>query len=637
MRRKKDEKLLRIARKRFNASLEKETENREEALEDLEFLAGDQWPKEIYDARTKDLQPCLTINRLPGFVRQLITDARQNQPSIKVVPVDSNSDPETAEVINGLIRQIEATSNADQAYDTALEQAASSGFGFFRILTEYADDDVFEQDIRIKRITNNFSCSWDNSATEYDKSDARYWFISEWIDEDIFEEKYPKAQKVDWESDTSRYDKWYDRNKRVRVAEYWVKEPTTKTIYQLDTGQVTDIPIEELAEQGLTVVRSRTVKTHKIIRYVITGAEVLETQEWAGKYIPIVPVFGPELHIKDRTIYYSLIRFARDPARLYNYWQSAITEKIALAPKAPFLATPRQVEGHQTIWNNANRENRAWLPYNPDPQAPPPGRQQPAALNPAELQQAAQAIDDIKATMSMYDASIGARSNETSGVAIRAREMQGDAATFTWLDNLSRSITYAGKVLIDLIPRIYDTERTVRVLGEDGQSDFQVVNEIQMTVNGPVKVHDLTAGKYDLVVTVGPSYATQRIESQDTLVRFAQAVPVASQVAPDLIARTLDIKDADELAKRLRKTLPPGMVEPEDGEMPQQPPPPTPEQLIELQKAESDAQKAQLDIEGKQLDNEQKKLELAEKTGQMQGQIEATVVNVLQRLNQGVM
>ncbi len=642
MRKKKDSDFLTHARKRFSDAGDFERENRDEAMDDLLFVSGEQWPAEIRDGRDNDHQPCLTINRLPGFIRQLVSDARQNKPSIKVHPVDSQGDVETAEIYNGLIRQIEMASNADQAYDTAVEQSASSGFGFFRILTEYTNDDAFEQDIKIRRITNNFSPYCDPNAKEYDKSDARWWIITELVAEEVFEEKWPKAGKINWESDTRDYQGWYDPQKQVRIAEYWVKERDTKTIYQLSSGEVVEnVDPEELLALGLEVKSSREVKFDRIMRYMISGAEILETGEWPGKYIPVVPVYGPELHIENRVIYHSLIRFAKDPQRLYNYWQSAIAEKIALTPKSPFVMTQKQVAGHETMWANANTENRAYLLFNPDGQNPgPPQRQMPASLNPAELQQSAQAVDDLKATTGIYDASLGARSNEQSGRAIIARQREGDAATFTWLDNLSRSISYAGRILIDLIPRIYDTERVVRVLGEDGIADFKPINSVAQGPNGPVKIHDLAAGKYDLVVTVGPSYATQRQEGLDTLLKFAQAVPQSGQVAPDVIARMLDIHAADELADRLKKTLPPGLVEPEEGEDPPPPPPPpqpTPEQMIELSKAEQDKEKTAVEIEGKKLDNAQKQFDLSRDSGQMQQQVEATVVNVLQRMQGGVM
>ena len=642
MRKKKDVDFLTHARKRFKDAADYEFENREEALEDLEFVAGEQWPDEIRSNRDNDHQPCLTINRLPGFIRQLVSDARQNKPAIKVHPVDDQGDVETAEIYNGLIRQIEMASNADQAYDTAVEQSASSGFGFFRILTEYSNDDVFEQDIKIRRITNNFSVYCDPNAKEYDKSDGRWLFVTELLDEEVFEEKYPKAGKIDWESDTRAYNGWYVSQKQVRIAEYWVKERDTKVIHQLSSGEVVEnVDPEELLALGLEVKASREVKYDRIMRYLITGAEILEKAEWAGRYIPVVPVYGPELHIENRVIYHSLIRFAKDPQRLYNYWQSAIAEKIALTPKSPFVMTPKQVAGYETWWNNANVENRAYLLFNPDVQNPgPPQRQMPAALNPAELQQSAQAVEDLKSTTGIYDASMGNRSNETSGRAIIARQREGDAATFTWLDNLSRSISYAGRILIDLIPKIYDTERVVRILGEDGIPDFKPINSVAQGPNGPVKIHDLTAGKYDLVVTVGPNYATQRIEAQDVLMKFAGAVPQAGQVAPDIIARMLDVQYADELADRLKKTLPPGLVEPEEGEEPPPPPPPpqpTPEQMIELAKAEQEQEKTKVEIEGKWLDNAQKSFDLSQSTGQMQQQIEQTVVGVLQRMNQGMM
>jgi hypothetical protein len=640
----KDEKVLSEAVRRHKLCMEFDRENDELAAEDFRFRAGEQWPQDVKAARELAGQPCLTINRLPQFIAQVTGDARQNKPAIKVSPVDSGSDIDTAELYTGLVRNIETQSRATQSYMTAFEHAVTGGKGGWRVLTEYASDDTFEQDIRIARITNPFSVRFDPNAREYDKSDAQYAFVTEWLTKEAFELAYPDHLPNDWENEYRGLTpgEWCTIDK-VRVAEYWCKKPTTKTV-GLIGGKVYDY-IPEMAH--LAWEQTRKVKSYKVVRYLLSGHAVLEgPSEWAGKYIPLIPVYGPEEWIDDRARNISLIRYAKDPQRLYNYWQSSITEKVALAPKQPFMVTMGNVAGLESFWKNANQSNEAFLPYNPDPlnggQAPQ--RQQPAFINSAELQQAAQSIEDLKATTGLYDASLGNKSNETSGRAIMARQREGDNATFAWIDNLARSIQHTGRILVDLIPRIYDTARVVRIIGEDESAEMVEINQVD-PITGQ-KIHDLTVGKYDVEITVGPSYATKRQEAAESLMAFCQAVPGAAQLAGDLIASAMDWPGADAIAARLKKALPPGMADSEekDPEAQQAMQQAQQEAMQKQQEAEAiakaqaaaetqakqaEAAKKGAETEGVQLDNAKKQVELAAMTGGIQDMVAAEVQRVI--------
>lgn len=552
----KEEKLLAEALTRFQKAEDFERENRELATEDFRFAAGEQWPDEVKFQRERGNRPCLTFNRLPQFIRQVTGDARQNKPSVRVIPVDGGADKDMASVLNGLIRNIEAQSQAEEAYISAFENAVTGGIGGgWRIVTEYANDDTFEQDIRIKRINNPFAIWWDPAAKEFDKSDARWCFVSEWVTKEVFEQKYPKHTPTDWEQEyRGRIGRHWINDDRVRLAEYWVKKTVKKEIGLIE-GQVIEVTD---ATKHLPFEMTREVDRFEVCRYLLSGHAVLEGPSiFPSQYIPIVPCYGPEEWIDDRIRHISLIRYAKDPMRMYNYWQSTIAEKIALSPKDPWLVTPDMIAGLERFWNKANVDNSPYLPYNPDPSGNRPSRVPPANVNTAEIQQANQAIEDIKATTGIYDASLGAGGNETSGRAIIARQREGDNATFAWVDNLSRSIQQTGKILIDLIPKIYDTQRVVRVLGEDGVDEMVEINQL---VGGEI-VNDITVGKYDVEVVVGPSYKTRRLESADSMLAFIQAVPQAGAVASDLVAKTMDWPGADEFAERLRKTLPPGLIE----------------------------------------------------------------------------
>jgi len=632
--------LMALARDRFDAAAETERVTRNNAEEDFSFAAGDQWPSNVKNSRKATDRPCLTFNRLPQFIQQVVGDARQNKPSIKVSPVDSGADVENAEVYEGLIRNIEAESRATQAYITALEHATTGGFGNWRIVTQFSNDDGFDQDIRIKRITDPFAVYWDPGAREYDKSDAHWCFVSEWITKEEFEERFPDKLPTDWKrtyQGLNTREEWINDD-RVRLVEYWVKKFETVEIGLTQTGEVH----EQLLE-GFTYARTRKVERPKVCRYLLSGHEVLEDQrEFPSAYIPIVPVFGPEEYQNGVIRPRSLIRYAKDPMRMYNFWQTTIAEKLALAPKAPWLVTPEMIKGLSEHWNAANRENRAYLPYNPDPKAPSgkPERQDPAYVQAAEIQQSAQAIDDLKATMGMYDASLGNAGNEQSGRAIIARQREGDTASYAWIDNLARSIQHTGRILIDMIPRVYDTDRIIRVLGEDDSVDMVPINHHDPATGE--KVHDLSFGKYDVQITVGPSYATKRMEAADSMLGFIQAVPQAAQVAGDLIAKAMDWPGAEDIAERLRMLLPPG-IDPElDAERPQPPPDPEvvkAEQEGEFKSREQDRKehesinKMMMDKvkrEGMELDNMDKAFELAMASGQFEELVAAKVQEVLQ-------
>ncbi len=596
---KKTDALIEQACERFSEAEEFERDNRELAFEDFEFAAGEQWPTEIQDQRQKEGRPCLTINRLPQFIAQVVGDARQNKPAIKVHPVDEGADPDTAETLEGLIRHIEYASQASTAYLSAFEHAVTGGMGAWRIYTKRDNYDPFVQDACIERIRSPFSVYWDPDARKYDKSDAKWCFVTEWISKKGFEAKYPKKTPDDWEGEYVGKRMTWTEGEKVRIAEYWIKRPKTRNIALMQDGS--RVEWEQLDPSLYhSVVQIAEVESHEVVRYLLCGHDVLEDEQiFPGEYIPIVPVYGPEEVVGDRIRYRSLIRYAKDPMRQYNYWQSALTEKIALAPKAPFIATVAQIKGLERFWNNANSENRAYLPYNPDPLAGgPPIRQQPAAINAAELQQAAQAIDDLKATTGIYDASLGNRGNETSGRAIVARQREGDTATFAWIDNLARSIEHTGRILVGIIPSLYDTTRVVRILGEDGSAKTATLNQPAMTEKGPGIVNDLTTGKYDVTISVGPSYATRRLEAADSMMAFMQAVPQAGQVAADLIAKNMDWPGADAIAERLKRMLPPGVI---DEELtPQQ-------QQMQMQQQQMQQQAMQLESDNKVADTAQKK------------------------------
>lgn len=556
-----DEELLTEARRLFDLASEAENENRENALDDLRFARlGEQWPREVEEARRLEGRPCLTINRLPAFIRQVVNDARQNKPAIKVHPADDSADPETAEIFNGLIRNIEVTSDADVAFDTALESAVTGGFGYFRVNTRYSDEDTFDQDLVIERIANPFSVFGDPFSTAADSSDWDNAFIVESMSKDAFERKYKGAEAVDWSSDgyVGLGTPWIDED-QVMVCEWWTREEARKQIVQVSNGEVVDLQVfnanaDQFAELGLEVVgEPREVRGHKVVQRIMTGGEILETVQWGGKYIPIIPVYGEEVNVEGKRFFRSMVRDAKDPQRMFNYWRTASTELVALAPKTPFIGQKGSFVTDADKWASANVASHAYIEYDGNSA---PQRQPFAGVPAGSLQEALNASDDIKAILGLHDASLGARSNETSGVAIMARQREGDVSTFHFIDNLSRAIRHAGRVLIDLIPKVYSTDRVIRTLGPSDEPETvrigQEAGEVQDQRGEIIKIYALNAGKYDLTVQTGPSFTTRRQEAAAQMQELFRAYPPAAEVIGDLFVKAQDWPMAEEIAERLK-------------------------------------------------------------------------------------
>lgn len=577
--RESDEEILKTAKARFDLAVEAESDIRRDALDDLKFRAGEQWDHQVKSSREQDQRPCLTINRLPQYIRQITNDQRQNRPSIKVDPVDDKADIETAKVYQGLIRHIEYNSNADVAYDTAFEAAATKGLGYFRIVTEFCDPMSFDQEIKIKRIRNSFSVFLDPTYQEPDASDANWGFIFEDLSKDDYKAQYPNSELSGlehWDSIGNTAPGWAEKAS-CRVAEYFYKSYEMAEIVQLSTGET--ITAEDLAKfglpEGIGIVARRKTMIPKIKWLKINAIEVLERTDWPGKWIPIIPVLGDELDIDGKRVLEGVIRHAKDPQRMYNYWASAETEAIALAPRAPFVGAAGQFAGFEGQWREANRRNFAYLEYRPTSHSgaplPPPHRIH-ATVDTGAITNARQlSAEDLKATTGIYDSALGMKTNETSGRAIQRRAQQAQTNNYHFIDNLTRALRHGGRILIDLIPHVYDTARAVRIMNEDGTVDMVKVNEV-FEHKGKQVIYQLGHGKYDVTVSTGPSFATKRQEAVESMLALTSSYPQVAQVAGDLMVKNMDWPGAQEISERLKKTLPPGIAD--DPNEKQQPLPP---------------------------------------------------------------
>ena len=592
----KDKDLLAAARDRMTLAISAWSETREDELEDLRFYAGSpsnhwQWPADVLATRGSvqgqsiNARPTLTINKLPQHVRQVTNDQRQNRPSGKVIPADDKGDVEVAEIFDGIVRHIEYISDADVAYDTACENQVAYGEGYIRILTEYTDPTSFDQDIKIGRVRNSFSVYMDPMIQDPCGSDAQWCFITEDIPVDEYERQFPNAQPISSLQDQGVGDQsvsqWVN-DETVRVADYYYIEHTKKTLnlYYGNVSALSGSPEDkQMVALGMKPIRSREVDIKQVKYCKINGFEVLERNDWAGSHIPVVRVIGNEFEVDGRLYLSGIVRNAKDAQRMYNYWTSQEAEMLALAPKAPFIGYGGQFEGYENQWKTANTTNWPYLEVNPDVTdgqggtLPLPQRSQPPMAQNGLIQAKMGASDDIKGATGQYDSSLGATSNERSGKAILARERQADTGTYHYVDNLARAVRCVTRQLVDLIPKIYDTERIARIIGEDGTSDMARVNPDQpepvkkiVDERGIViqKVYNLGVGKYDVCVTTGPSYMTKRQESLNAMTELLQGNPELWAVAGDLFIKNMDWPGAQEMAKRFAKTIDPKLLGDED-------------------------------------------------------------------------
>jgi len=593
---KSDSDILTTARSRLDMAMSALSESREDENDDLKFYAGSpdnhwQWPADVLATRgavqgqTINARPTLTINKLPQHVRQVTNDQRQNRPGAKVIPVDDNADLEVADIFNGMIRHIEYISDADVAYDTACENQVSYGEGYIRLLTEYCEDSTFDQDIKIGRIRNSFSVYMDPTIQDPTGADAKWCFVTQDLQKEEFERMYPDAAPITTLQSLGVGDQsisnWLNED-TIRIADYYYidYDRTTLNLYPGNATAFVGTPEDKMLKAHFgKPIKSRESDRPKVRYCKINGYEILEQREWAGRWIPVIRIVGNEFEVDGRLYVSGLVRNAKDAQRMYNYWVSQEAEMLALAPKAPFIGYGGQFEGYEDKWKTANTNNWPYLEVNPDVTdgqgsvLPLPQRAQPPMASSGLLQAKAGASEDIKSTTGQYNASLGMGSNERSGKAILARQREGDVGTYHYGDNLARGVRHVARQLVDLIPKIYDTQRIARIIGEDGDTKMVKINPDQPeAVNKIVdqqgivieKVYNPSVGKYDVVATTGPGYATKRQEALEAMAQLLQGNPQLWAVAGDLFVKNMDWPGAQEMAKRFAKTIDPKLMNDSD-------------------------------------------------------------------------
>ncbi len=601
--RKGDKSRLSEMRSRYGLSRDYWDSKYDLAVDDVKFVAvpGHQWDDHL--KRMRDKRRCYEFPKLRMLAQQIINEQKQTRPQGKVRGVEE-SDRALADLMTGICRNIEGTSNAELAYDIAYEQSVRGGLGFWRITTDYASQDDFELDIRIKMVRDFSSVRLDPAAVEPDRRDANFAFVEDSMSQAEFERRFPDAD-VNGYMGSEDCDKFREAG-RVKVLEYWWKQPVKRDLVRLNDGRslfVDEIPggEESLAMQGLAIVQRRSVDGHKVMTALTNGYEFLtDPVEFPSKFIPIVPCWGFLDMVDGEEYFAGVVRFNRDSQRLHNVHKTAAIEAVAKAPKAPFLTKLSWIKGFEKFWKSANSEDYPYLPIAEDADGMPQRAQQ-AELPAALLQLAALDNEDMRSQTGQYAANLGAPSNESSGRAIGLRRAQGATATYNFIDGLAQAIRFTYEILVDMIPRVYDTPRVVRVLGDDGGAKWkQLYQEVTDPETGQLVVlNDISRGKYDVTVTVGPSYATQRMEAVDAFTQLAAQIGAAAPGLAPLLAyqvvKNLDMPGSEEIDKALRKGLvSQGLLEPneEEGEQPPPPQGPPPEVLI---------QQAEMELKGREL------------------------------------
>jgi len=563
-----DAEILDDAYKYFEQIQDDENEMRELMARDAEFIE-DHWDEKIRKQRSLELRPALQVPRLNQFLNQVKNEQRQNKPAIKVSPVDDGADIKAAENRQGVIRHIQYDSCATDAYQMAYDYAVDLGRGFFRIRTDYVSDKTFDQKIIIDAIPRPLQVYMGRHEKQ-DYSDSKQGFILEDITKEVFKARWPKADPSHW--DTGQTDRWM-REKDLSIAEFycvWTKKRTLVGLPDGTAGYLDELEGDNKTDAEQLIKReeasTREVLEPYIMWYKMTRREILDRKHIPGKFIPIIPVIGIEKYINGRLFIKGMVRDSKDIQRMLDYWVSSEAEHLTLSIKAQWIVAKGQFENYKGYWENANTENYAFLPYQPTSHdgklVPPPQKQMPPPVPMGFVQAKAGCVDDMKAVTGIWDAGLGNRSNETSGRAILARQRESDTANYHYLDNLRMALTHAGKIINDWLPTYYDGNRIVRIMGaEDEEKELELGGRDEEG-----KEITLGSGTYDVTVTMGASFNTKRQEAVESMMEFLRVVPSATPLVYDLFVKNMDWPGAQEISERLRKTVPPELLENESSE-----------------------------------------------------------------------
>ena len=581
------------AKKRFKLAVSKQGGNALKQLEDMRFFANEQWEAKDRSSRESDSRPCSTVSRIRAMVHSVTNDLRDNRPAIKVSPKGPQATADSAKVLRDIINGIERDGKASIAYDTGAQNAVITGEGYWVLRTGYVSAETFDQEICFERVLNSATVLMDPAAKDPAGADAKWCFVTEMLNRDEFKLLYPDADQAPWEEKAAGDMAGWASEKEIRVAEYWAFETSSRDLWLLADGRslfadTVDASIKEAVKANPGALKdSREVEHNTLHWYKLTGRQVLDHLEFPFRYIPVIRVVGDEVVINGTVQRTGMVRDIKDAQKILNFAWSTAIEAVSTAPKAPYLVTPEQIEGHSALWETANRKNFPYITYNAtlDPAGnpqPPPMRQQPPQVNGAlaglliEASQELQAISGVR-----LDATVHERTKDESGVAIQRLQKSDGLANFHFADNLAQSVEHTGVVLVDMIPHVYDSARQVSALAEDGKSSQVHINpgivgavERRPSPMGPahpVETHfNPAVGAYKVEVSAGPSYQSQKEEADTGMLALLRAVPQVGPQIADLIVKNKNWPGAEELSARLTRLLPPQLIQPEMPGLPPQ-------------------------------------------------------------------
>lgn len=586
---------LQLAQERFKLCAEAAGPQRKEQLEDQNFAAGIQWDKDIENSRRGQDRPCLTINRIDGFLAHAVNNMRQARPSIRIEPVADGADEEIASIDQGLIRHIQVNSSAETVYDESFRGMATGGLAWMRVVDDWAAPDSFDQELFIRWVPNPFSVYSDPFVQQPDWSDMKYAFIVEDLTRAEFKAQYGEdteaANLGNFQSIGDQAPFWFPGGK-IRVAEYFHVEQRKDTLCEMEdgktkllsdlnktapgqyvTGKNADGDGRTYLTNGIDRVdvgRSRPCLIPEVYWAKITALDVLRERKWKGPHIPLVPVIGNQTEVDGERVLVGMVRYAREPQRMYNYMYTSFVEMVALAPRAPFVAEIDQIpDGVTEMWQKANSSPQAYLLYKAKTMeggqlVPPPQRQQAEPPIQAFVQGLQMADQNLKSVFRIFEASLGQRGPQESGLAINARKIESDTGTYNWGDNFIRALEYLGKILLYLLPHYYNTPGKIFHILQDDDSKKKVIINQEFQENGVTKKFDLAeGGRLAVVVSTGPDQQTVRKESAAGMVDFFKLYPAGLQACAHILVGELDFPGKDKIRKQLEKILPSNLQEPD--------------------------------------------------------------------------
>ena len=588
--------------------------------EDVSYLHGQQYSDDELTVRDEENRLSMTFNRLPQFINRVTGAQRNNVKTINVSPTgatigqaepkikttDQKDEIELSDVLTGLIRDIEYQSNAKASYKSSFKQALEGGLSWLRVLTKYQPYG-FDLDVDIKHIQNRWSVIVDPRCKETDFSDMNWAFISETMSLREFNVRYTGKSHEPLAGETQyEYTSYWGSEDVVTVTEYFRREAVKKKIVLMSNGQVYDLDDVEkvqaqLDEMGITIEKTREITTYKVIWCKISQSDILEEEiEFPTSTIPLIPVLGRVSNGRDKILLKGLITDAIDAQIAMNKMKSSALERIDMSPLSPWVATDKAIEGHEQMWAEANSTKFSTLIYKKGEERPV--REAGATMPVAELQQANALDEDMKSSIGLFNASMGQQGNEVSGKAIEARQSEGDIGTFEFIDNLDNAIRRVGLLVTEIIPRVYDTERIIRIRGSDDSSQLIKINEVIPGEDGEeIVINDLNFGQHTVVISSGASYETKQQENATQIIDLMKVNPKVAEIGSDLLVRNLDFSQSDVLADRLEKAIPPQLLSKqkrEEMQKDQPEPQPTPEQI----EAQSKQKEQELDFKMKQME-----------------------------------